>query len=1133
MRQTRSAFTLFEVVISLLLVTIAVTTILMLLPMGVKAQQMSRYQLYASVKANEFIESYSQCIADFNVNQDHNAFQLDANWPYNDGAGPQGGDLVAKSIYGNLGHYDLERIVVNANEGNYPIPLEIARRLDSPGDEIQRVLDLGAHIYYSDPFPGKNATRGMNTLGALPETSGDLQRLVWTVAGYAQQNALPMDPLEQPHEEMWPFPPSGRGRTIPRYYCVGWRAELLTPGLATGRFQNVVPAAMAAVPIQTWNSGQKWNGSSVLYHASTWEMYARQEREKGLPGIWNAGVHEFRRLSYMHWGRIMHQLRGYGERAPELVTQAPPGVMLPLKFVGGRFLPDGTYQNVWAYMDGLDNVVAQRWPSGMPYAQPQKGIPAPANGLPMSRYRGTDILYEDQETWNNTNADSSQGFFGQIRLGMPSLQRRVMYRTAALSLWAKVQGTNGVVPVSSPIELHKAPAGNLNLDPAADPNVADLIAALPPAQNPLLNIIDPPANPAQIHPAQVLALGYIAHAAMMVTGYRPPFVDTHWNNDAADDDDVQPSDTTLPFRDLEAADSYLFDLWQNPLKPVESPQATPPGFVGQAYSGSVALTIADFSSKPERFEVDSGTTPSYITYHRMTGPILNPNPPPYADTYSFDVAGACSPTAWNESNPTGTTIRRTWAGNGWASGGPTDTQMARNAHETFMRWAMAYISENPYDFIVPRPMNRQTMIDQPLFAFDMFDSSGNAAPFVKPGQGQAPGMARRPLGDMYKSITNYTIWVDPQYGKTPFYPTMWGGHRLLPNFYYLYGGTDDSYMEWCVERARFHGVPADPGYSGNGDWWNRTGFFNWDDGASGPGKTDAIWPIEWGAPYYVNNVGPASRGIEPGVRTWALGEVCSHQDGFGGATNSTGIVSTRYGPNYGWMVFARNRLHGQDLPPASGNWWESGESIYSKGMDIVKSENPEHNARYWFNDPFKPADRCRQIVFWAVDWKSFEDAESAPSAPQEWTSHGRANSNNWDCGRLASWSSLGTLIGNPEQDFVWMTPEHDGTMSHPSAYAVDRQFPTAWGIPGVGNYRGPGDVFDSRHPGVFYSRSQLYAYTKIEKSNPYYAVGAFGADRNHNGKYDIGKVPATSRMRAAEVARFNYYDPIAWTSLRK
>mgnify|MGYP007080380750 CR=1 FL=1 len=30
---------------------------------------------------------------------------------------------------------------------------------------------------------------------------------------------------------------------------------------------------------------------------------------------------------------------------------------------------------------------------------------------------------------------------------------------------------------------------------------------------------------------------------------------------------------------------------------------------------------------------------------------------------------------------------------------------------------------------------------------------------------------------------------------------------------------------------------------------------------------------------------------------------------------------------------------------------------------------------------FEPAERCRKLIFWAADWMSYEDFESAPSAP--------------------------------------------------------------------------------------------------------------------------------------------------------
>ncbi|MBA2481277.1 MAG: hypothetical protein H0V44_11495 [Planctomycetes bacterium] len=1078
MGRLNRAFTLFEVMIGLMLVTVASISVLMLLPMGVKAQQMARYHLYASTKANELVETYSQCIADFNQNQSSSAFQLSVNWPYRYGQGIHGMDLVSKSIYGSLGQFDIERIVVNANDGNYPIPLAIARRLDSPGDEIQNVLDAGGHIYYCDPIPAKSAGNGLKTLGAVSDSSPELQRMVWAVVGFPQQDILPMDPLEQPISEMWPFPPAGRDRTIPRYHEVGLRYEFMgnPPPPKRSMFEPVAPYATAAIPVQTWDGNMKVNGAGQLYQMNTWEMYARADRESGSAGPWENGIHEMRRLSHLHWGRIIHQLKGYEQRSPSLVVKAPQGFTLPLKFVSGRWLANGTYEEPWAWFDAMDQYVCPR--NYVPLSKPMIGIPAPAVGLPMSVYRGTDILYEDHETWNNTDPSNPDlGIHGQIRLGMPSLQRRVMYRTAALALWAKVQSPAGIPQPpgfsSGPIAIHSAPAGNLGANPAADPNVADLIGNLPDAQNPLLGIIDPP-NPAHIHPAQVLALNYLAHAAMMVTGYKPPFVDTKWNNDASDDVSVQPADPTLPFKALEATDSYLYDLWESASKP-RTPSASTPGFAGQAYSGNKPLTLADFSTNPNWFEKSNAAVPQPIVYRRMVGPILNPNPPPYADQGGFDPAGRSDPNAWKMVAGAGATLLRKWSGDGFYTT-LTDTQMARNAHETCLRWGMAYISENPYDFVVPRPMNRQTMVDQPMFCFDLFDTSGKAD---------------RTIGTIAWSAEPKQAAVGT---SAPFYPTIWGSHRFLPNFYYNWIGSDDSYLEWAVERAWFY--PPAPAPKPNGNWSDRSGYFEWGNVKT----TEPKYPVEWGAPYYRNDNAPA----------------IAHHDGFGIGTSNGKVMHPRYSPGPQFMVYDRKDLHGQAKP---------GDSITSLTMPTVESKN-DRGDRFWYNDPFKPADRARQLVFWAVDWKSYEDSESAACAPQDWSMHGRLYDGwdvvSWMNGRVGGFSSLGRLCGNPEQDFVWMQPERDGTMTRPPPTAVDPN------IPGM-----QGDVYDSRHPGIWYARQPLYSAINLEQWSPYVAVGLWGADRNHNGRFDRGPIPTAMRMRASEIARFNYYDPIAWTTLRR
>src|SRR4051812_33134962 len=59
MRRRAAAFTLFEVAISLALVAIGVTTVMLVFPVGVKAQQVARLRVLAAVKAVEMVESFA------------------------------------------------------------------------------------------------------------------------------------------------------------------------------------------------------------------------------------------------------------------------------------------------------------------------------------------------------------------------------------------------------------------------------------------------------------------------------------------------------------------------------------------------------------------------------------------------------------------------------------------------------------------------------------------------------------------------------------------------------------------------------------------------------------------------------------------------------------------------------------------------------------------------------------------------------------------------------------------------------------------------------------------------------------------------------------------------------------------
>jgi hypothetical protein len=186
-RPSRAAFTLFEVAISLGLVAFGVISVLMLLPSGIQAQQMARYQVIAAAKALELVESY---------NTTHNgnpAIDVEADQPWNV-------HVTAKNM-----HPDLESRVASYRYGMFPLPLEITRRIDSDGDEIQRVIAEGGYLYYSQPL----ATTGFQENGFPPTTPpNEAQRLVMAVVGYPQNNMLWALPQKAwPYYTPYPSPP--------------------------------------------------------------------------------------------------------------------------------------------------------------------------------------------------------------------------------------------------------------------------------------------------------------------------------------------------------------------------------------------------------------------------------------------------------------------------------------------------------------------------------------------------------------------------------------------------------------------------------------------------------------------------------------------------------------------------------------------------------------------------------------------------------------------------------------------------------------------------------------------------------------------------------------------------------------
>ncbi len=1046
---------------------------------------------------------------------------------------------------------------------------------------------------------------------------------------------------------------------------------------------------------------------------------------------WVVGAPEFRRLLHWHWNRIAVQLSPVDLIGP---LPPPPPPADPPKPPSGSWVtpykeepinPWPTIEQEWTDISGQRHHQTtyvwprptRRVPAGPsvwqldpPSTAPAPrfsfmGLPAPPNGLGKAKgLRGTDILYEDHEPFPGNRLE-------QIRLGMPSLERRVMYRTAALALWAKVKmGTS----------IHTAEARLLGTAEdvaavlAADPNVADKASVLPTDQNPLLEFVPPPEKSSDIHPAQVLALNYLAHAAMQVTGYRPPFVDNqnslnpdhlrdlHASSDAPDSkdpgknvrkryyrkfgqetfylahpmycekksdfdpkivgkDDCAANPTTQPWCETTApsttpaaagsvsAESYSkgkiwsmltdnFDrmpdrltqgtfildpadplpvtidapddsrlsldgkgngikvrrffeggtfyrdhqkrgrpnaVWNSVAKRMEwEPVPNAPGPASPEKDPYAATGTKDGDKwRPGRWgpegygqDLDPGINAVAIPDGMNDDAVVNPNPPPYAQEGAFDCWGN-QKFSWRVLAPVGKkdTPKTTdfyqlkpfaiwkleeiadtslWkgdqGGDAWSNDdvlcGPIeaeyvparsipvecdDLRMAKNAMRTCMAWVMKYTNRYPADFIVPKPANSQTAWHRPLFFADLFRN---------PWDSSKTGAAFRPKPE--RDGSKEVDWSD-------YPPIGWTGEAAFPALFLL--GTQMSSSE-SLYSANNH---LDSTYL-NSPVRDANGNRSVPPYATGTvPKTKAEWIEQEQAKAYkdILRCGPV---IMDGVSNYPPGL----QEAVTGA-----------------MVLSHLHGHPQGLPALIPTWWDKTVENFSPSQimrqpaylptaDSLKPKwyttaNPPRlryplgqapdakgnltldQSHAWHFEPFKIADRCRQLVFWQVDWKSYQDSETVPSDPVDLSMAPLSlQKNNIDAPYFLSGIERGDPRRsryNPERMLCWLNNARDRTVANPK--------PSHHSI-----YSG-GWVFDSRGDlGLQYMPIGRWAsagwVTPDDSGDArgfwFYAnMGRFGADRDGNGVLSWGPTPVNTRLRAREVGRFIYYDPVMPLSTRR
>ncbi len=202
----RAAFTLFEVAISLIIVAFGVVSIMALIPVGLKQLTAQRFRIYAACVANQLIDVYA--------NADASAVMIDHE-------GPDPWDVP---IDRKVNAPDLEAKLANPRYGMLPLPTELARRLDSDGDELQRLLDDGGYVYYAQPNVANSWREDL-----LPvEPPNDLQKMIVGVVGAAQHNASYAFPMKR-----WPYYATVPGPPLHAIHVRGSGWDAANPNAST------------------------------------------------------------------------------------------------------------------------------------------------------------------------------------------------------------------------------------------------------------------------------------------------------------------------------------------------------------------------------------------------------------------------------------------------------------------------------------------------------------------------------------------------------------------------------------------------------------------------------------------------------------------------------------------------------------------------------------------------------------------------------------------------------------------------------------------------------------------------------------------------------------------------------------
>jgi hypothetical protein len=169
-----------------------------------------------------------------------------------------------------------------------------------------------------------------------------------------------------------------------------------------------------------------------------------------------------------------------------------------------------------------------------------------------------------------------------------------------------------------------------------------------------------------------------------------------------------------------------------------------------------------------------------------------------------------------------------------------------------------------------------------------------------------------------------------------------------------------------------------------------------------------------------------------------------------------------------------------------------------------------------------PSQRARQLVFWYVDWFSYEDAESAPLPMPDryrlmsWLPSNK-NPDKWQWG-------TGSFFGDGWASGIF--PDWREAYPGPDLSDPHQLIPAS--MLAFSGYQGESEAQELVALGTLPNNVRGFC-----RSNYWSGVmnGATGGDWNGNTQKDVGSVPADTILAAKEVARFVFYDPRVWLSI--